>query len=165
MTSTPRLAIPLLAPGQAQKELFHNEALQLLDIAVAANVEEPPRASPPEAPSIGSCYIVGSGATGAWAGRDWAIAGFTPGGWRFVEPPIGMSVNVASNGTRADFGASGWITGTVRCEKLVIAGNQVVGGRSGAVADPSGGATIDAEARAAVQQILSALRQHGLIAS
>lgn len=31
---TPRLALPLLQPGQAQKEMYHNEALARLDLAV-----------------------------------------------------------------------------------------------------------------------------------
>ena len=33
-----RLNLPLLAPGQAQKELYHNEALTLIDLAVQASV-------------------------------------------------------------------------------------------------------------------------------
>jgi hypothetical protein len=45
----------------------------------------------------------------------------------------------------------------------LIAGQQVVGGRLAAIASPSGGTTIDAEARAAVTQILATLRGHGLI--
>ena len=32
--STARLALPFLAPGQAQKELYHNEALSRLDLLV-----------------------------------------------------------------------------------------------------------------------------------
>ena len=31
---TPRFGLPLLAPGQAAKELTHNEALSLLDLLV-----------------------------------------------------------------------------------------------------------------------------------
>ena len=58
MSSTPRLESPLLSPGQAQKEFFHNEALQTLDTLVAAAVEEPPRASPPASPALGVCYII-----------------------------------------------------------------------------------------------------------
>jgi hypothetical protein len=48
---------------------------------------------------------------------------------------------------------------------LFIDGEQVVGRRAAAIAAPSGGATIDTEARAAVSQILEGLRQHGLIDS
>ena len=36
MSNTPRLRVPFLSPGQAQKEFFHNEALQTFDILVAA---------------------------------------------------------------------------------------------------------------------------------
>jgi hypothetical protein len=48
---------------------------------------------------------------------------------------------------------------------LFVAGEQVVGRRAGAIAAPSGGVTVDTEARAAVSQILDGLRQHGLIDS
>ena len=36
MNGTPRLSLPFLSPGQAQKEFTHNEALQILDAVVAA---------------------------------------------------------------------------------------------------------------------------------
>jgi hypothetical protein len=45
----------------------------------------------------------------------------------------------------------------------VIDGQQVVGSRAAAIASPADGATIDAEARAAIDRILASLRQHGLI--
>ena len=53
MELTERLSMPLLSAGQAQKELFHNEALQLLDMAVAAAVETPPQDDPPAGPAEG----------------------------------------------------------------------------------------------------------------
>jgi len=40
---------------------------------------------------------------------------------------------------------------------------QVVGPQGSPVADPSGGSTVDSEARTAIGAILSALRAHGLI--
>lgn len=39
------------------------------------------------------------------------------------------------------------------------------GSQSAAIADPSGGATVDAEARAAIDDILAALRNVGIIAT
>ena len=51
----------------------------------------------------------------------------------------------------------------LRGSALVLQGDQVVGSRQPAIASPSGGTTTDAEARAAIEQLLSALRQHGLI--
>ena len=46
-----------------------------------------------------------------------------------------------------------------------VAGTKVVGARGAAVADASGGATVDAEARTAINTLLARLRAHGLIAT
>ena len=46
---------------------------------------------------------------------------------------------------------------------MVIAGQQVVGSRLPAIAEATGGSTIDTEARAVIDAILGALREHGLI--
>jgi len=45
----------------------------------------------------------------------------------------------------------------------VIGGEQVIGSRAAAIADPAAGATVDNEARTAIDAILDALREHGLI--
>ncbi|HVL77826.1 MAG TPA: DUF2793 domain-containing protein [Sphingomicrobium sp.] len=164
MTASQRLSLPFIAPGQAQKELLHNEALQALDIIVAAAVEEPPAASPPQSPAAGACYIVAPGATGIWDGRDHQIAAFTLAGWRYISPAEGMTALVRSTGTTAMFVGGSWHLGEIRGAKLVIGGDQVVGARSAAIASPNGGTTIDSEARSAISSILQALRQHGLIA-
>jgi hypothetical protein len=47
---------------------------------------------------------------------------------------------------------------------VTVGTNQVVGAQEAAVADASGGATVDAEARTAINTLLSRLRTHGLIA-
>ena len=165
MSATHRLALPHILPGQAQKELFHNEALQALDLVVAAAVEEPPRADPPSSPAVGSCYIVAAPPTGAWAGRAGCIAGMTLAGWRFVTPMDGLAALIRSNGLTAMYRAGAWELGTLRGERVEIGAQQVVGSRGAAIAGPVAGSVIDAEARASVSAILSALRLHGLIAS
>jgi hypothetical protein len=113
---------------------------------VAPAVEEPPLATPPMSPELGSCYLVAGSPNGAWAGNAQCLAAFTSGGWRFVAPVDGMEVYVRSTGTRAAYHSGAW---------------ELSGGP---IASPSGGTTVDAEARAAIEEILSALRQHGLIA-
>lgn len=163
MEFTERLALPLLAPGQAQKELFHNEALQMLDIAVEAVVEGPPNNDPPTEPAPGSAYLVGDTPTGDWTGRAGHLAGFGVAGWRFVPPKMGMSVFLKSSQTVAVYSTSGWEIGTIRGSSLVIEGFQVIGPRAPSIADPTGGSTMDVEARSAVARILGTLRQHGLI--
>jgi hypothetical protein len=51
---TPRLALPLLQPGQAQKETTHNEALAVLDLVVQASVLAVGTNVPPVAAELGS---------------------------------------------------------------------------------------------------------------
>ena len=165
MNGTARLSLPFLSPGQAQKEFVHNEALQALDIAVAAAVEEAPRSDPPAAPALGGCYIVGSSPTGEWAGKPQSLAAFTTGGWRFLAPIEGLSVYVKDSGVWAAYRSGDWEIGSLRGSNLIIDGQQVVGARTAAITLATGGTTIDGEARTAIEGILAALRQHGLIES
>src|SRR3990170_1100521 len=92
MDQTARFELPFLAPGQMQKELFHNEALQRIDMLLCPVVEGAPSASPPASPNVGSCYVVGTGATGAWEGKDGSLACFTDGGWGFVASSEGLTL-------------------------------------------------------------------------
>ena len=85
-----RLKLPMLAAAQAQKEVTHNEALALADIAVQAVVQSVGPVAVPASPVVGQCWIVGAEPTGAWTGRAGAIAAWTSGGWRFVLPFEGM---------------------------------------------------------------------------
>lgn len=162
--TTPRLALPLLVPGQAQKEVFHNEALALVDLAVQASVETVGLDTPPDAPAIGSAWIVGPSPSGAWAGHPGALAGWTAGGWRFVAPREGMAAWDQASGEMARRVAGAWTLGTVTASRLVVGGVQVIGGQRPAIADPAAGAVVDAEARAAIASVLAALRAHGLVA-
>jgi hypothetical protein len=165
MASTPRLSLPFLSVGQAQKEFTHNEGLQTLDMVVAGAVDEPPLATPPVSPQLGSCYLVAASATDAWSGKDQCVAAWTSGGWRFVQPIEGMTAYERSSGTFAVYRAGGWEMGIVRAQSLVIGGEQVVGARAAAIESPAGGTIIDVQGRAAIDAILGTLRQHGLIAA
>lgn len=164
-TATPRLALPLLAPGQAQKEMSHNEALTLIDIAVHGNIASAAALdSPPEEFEAGQCWIVGSDPEGAWAGHAGAIAGWTAGGWRFVAPREGMRLWIDSEHGFAFYSNGIWINGRV-WGRLHVGGIQVVGAQQESIAEPTGGTTVDAPARAAIGEILEAMRAHGLIAT
>lgn len=149
METTPRLGLWTLIPGQAQKETSVNEALHLLDAIVAGAVEEPARASPPATPVPGTSYLIADQATGEWMGHDRAIAAFTPGGWRYVAPTDGLTVLEKSTGSTLRYRGGTW--------------EQVLGAPQPAIPDFAGGTTVDAESRATISAILSALRAHGLI--
>jgi hypothetical protein len=165
MDSSPRLSLPFISPGQAQKELYVNESLQILDSVTAAAVEEPPGNDPPAAPAVGSCFLVGASPTGEWVGHADALATYSAGGWRFTAPVDGMQVWVKSLALSATYTQGTWQIGVLFGSRLLIGGTQVVGQQVSSISDPSGGTTIDSEARAAISSILAALRQHGLIAS
>ncbi len=143
--------------------MFHNEALQLLDVLVAAAVEGPPIADPPASPPVGNCYIVAGSPTGAWAGHAGQLAAFTSGGWRFITPCDGMTAQVRSGGGDAFYRGGSWELGTLRGSELAVDGLKVVGPQGAAIAAPSGGTTTDLEARTAIGEILAAMREHGLI--
>lgn len=164
MSGTARLQLSLLSTGQAQKETTVNEAFQTLDTLTAGAVEEGFRNDPPTSPVIGNCYILDSSPTGDWAGKPQYVAAFTSGGWRLLAPVEGMSLYVKAENLWANFRAGAWETGVVRGARVLIGGQQVVGNQASAIANPAAGATIDAEARSAISQVLDAMRQHGLIA-
>lgn len=160
---TARLGMPMLQPGQAQKELYHNEALALIDIALHATVTAIGLDMPPASPTPGMSWIVGAAPTGAWAGAAHQLAGWTAGGWRFVVPTDGMTVWSLADSLEARFVGGSWIVGEARATRLKIGGVQVVGAQQAGIAPPSGGVTIDAEARTVLALILGALSAHGLI--
>jgi Protein of unknown function (DUF2793) len=161
--TTPRFALPLILPGQAQKELFHNEALARIDLALHPAVEGPPAADPPSAPQAGDCWIVGPDATGGWTGRDDMLAVWTEGGWRFLAPPPGTSAWNKAAAVSLLWDGSQWRDGELACTGLLVNGVKVVGERAPGVASPSGGTIIDVEARAAINALTAALMSHGLI--
>jgi hypothetical protein len=161
-TVTHRFALPLLQPGQAQKEMTHNEALVRLDLATQGAVVAADVDTPPASPEHGACWLVGAAPEGAWAGYPHALAGWTSSGWIFVEPREGMVLWLGPEQGIARFSGGAWRLGVLH-GKVFVEGDQVVGPRCPGVAEPSGGLTVDAEARAAIISVLEALRTHGLI--
>ncbi len=142
--TSPRLSLPLLAAGQAQKEVTHNEALALLDGLLSPMIENATTTVPPANPASGAAWLVASGATGAWQGEIGRIAIATDGGWRFVSPFEGLLLWDRAQGTQRRFHNGAW----------VLPNN---------LALPAGGATIDAEARTALANIAALLGKWGLI--
>ena len=86
---TAHLALPYLAPAQAQKHVTHNEALRRLDTVVQLAVLDATLDEPPADPEEGDRYIVADGATGDWDGEDGAVAAFVDGAWEFAVPSEG----------------------------------------------------------------------------
>lgn len=89
MAETPNLKLPEMSAAQSQKHVTHNEALRVLDGVVQLSVKSRTLTSPPGGPSDGDRYIIGSGATGSWAGKDLNVAVCVDGSWTFLVPKLG----------------------------------------------------------------------------
>lgn len=142
-SATPRFAIPFLFAGQSQKEFFVNEAHALVDALLHAAVEGQADA-PPSAPGDGECWLVGETPTGAWTGHAGALASFQAGGWIFAAPRDGLRLLDRSDGQEVRY-HGGWQ-------------------RPATPAMPTGGATVDAEARTAITELVEALIASGILA-
>lgn len=103
MAAAPRLALPSLDAGQAQREFTHDEALSTLDAIVEAAAEGGSLDAPPASPTLGACYVVGSAPTDAWTGNPNALEAFTSGGWKIVAPLDGASVYIKATALGAHF--------------------------------------------------------------
>jgi hypothetical protein len=84
--------MPFIDGSQAQKHVTHNEALRILDAAIQIGVLDLTLTAPPASPAEGERHVVASGATGAWAGHDDAIASWQDGAWTFLAPKTGWCI-------------------------------------------------------------------------
>lgn len=143
-SKTARFDLPLLFAGQAQKELFVNEAASRIDALLHTAIEAE-LAAVPASPDDGLAWLIGPGASGDWAGRTGQIAARQAAMWFYFTPHDGMRVFNLATGQFLHYDG-GWIV--------------PVG-----PAAPSGGTVIDIEARAAITALLAALSQAGIFAA
>lgn len=162
--TTSRYALPYIQPGQAQKEVAHNEALARIDCALHPVLQAIAAETPPDSPAPGAAWAIGANPSGAWAGHAGALATWTDGGWRFIAPAAGMIGWLATPGRLVWHDGNAWRDQPLPTHGILVDGVQVVGQRGPSIAAPAGGATVDSEARGAVNSILAALKSHGLIA-
>lgn len=160
---TPRLNTPYIISTQSQKEVTHNMALNMLDALVQSAVETAILSVPPVSPGEGELWVVGSGATDDWASHDNELAQYIGGVWQFYPAFEGMVIWLKDDNVTARYAAGAWQMGIVSANRINISGQQVVGDQQAAISDATGGTTIDAEARTALNSLLAACRTHGLI--
>lgn len=108
MDTTPRLELPYIAAQQAQKHVTFNTALQALDLLVQPSVKSRTLTTPPGGPAEGDSYIVGTGATGGWAGKDADFATWIDGHWVFRSPANGWLSYVEATAEIAIHQSGSW---------------------------------------------------------
>jgi hypothetical protein len=89
MTS-PNLTFDYLVSGQDGAETTVNGDLNLIDVLLQGSVKDRDLTAPPGSESDGDAYLIASGATGAWSGKDGQVAYYFSGyyyrtpteGWR-----------------------------------------------------------------------------------
>jgi hypothetical protein len=141
-SASARYGLPLLFAGQAQKEFFVNQAHALTDALLHPAIEGEAD-DPPAAPEEGEGWLVGAAPTGAWAERAGCLASFQTGAWVFAEPRDGL--RALDRATGQDIRSrGGWQ-------------------RAVTPAAPTGGATVDSEARAAIAALIAALISGGIL--
>ncbi len=141
-STSPRFSLPLLFAGQAQKEFTVNEALARADALLHCAIEAQ-TATPPGSPAEGACWLVASSATGDWTGHSGEIACREAGAWLFVTPRDGMRILNRATGQQM-FYRSGWQA-------------------PAAPSAPSGGTTIDTQARSTINALIAALKTAGIL--
>lgn len=145
LTRTPRFALPFLFPGQAQRELFVNEALIRIDAGLHAAVLDS-RADPPSDLAEGDCYLITESASGEWTGKEGRIATYSAGTWHYQDPLAGMRVWEAGRAAWAHFDGNSWVRVTRPY-------------------DPSGGPVVDEDACAAVANLVTKLVEAGIFSA
>jgi hypothetical protein len=160
---TSRYGLPMLASGQAQKEVTHNEALLLLDAMAHITIESRNQSVPPTSPQLGQIWLIAAAPTGQWQDRAGQLAVWSSGGWRYIVPNTGMILWSISDGVFIYYDGSLWVVGSWPVQQLMVSGQRVIAARQAAIADPAGGTSADTQARVAIVNILNTLRTHGLI--
>lgn len=143
---TARHGLPLLYPGQAHKEVTHNQAISQIDLLLNIAVEAV--ADAPDSLSVepGQCWLVSAQAQGEWAQYTNHIAAFQENGWIYLPPREGMIVYAASLASRMVFQQGQWTSAL-------------------GFTTPVAGAVVDQQARDAILLLATTLTNFGLIRS
>jgi len=121
---TPKLALPFLLPGQAQKHVTLNESLRAIDALLMGAVEASDIAQPPADPESGQAWILPENPAGVWADHAYELAVWQDGAWAFYPPQDGWRVWSKAGGALLVYETGVWRAieagATERVEQLGI---------------------------------------------
>lgn len=163
MTTTPDLGLPLISALQSQPDVTHNEMVLLLQASLVGAIDL--TNTPPGSPVDGDLYICGTAPTGAWTGKANKLAFRYGGAWRFLPGNDASGTNIAMGARQEGLRTYNRTLDVVQIwtGSAWIARYALAAGTQPAIADATGGATVDAEARTAINAVLAALRTVGIV--
>lgn len=109
MANTTNLQLELMDSNQSQKYVVHNDNMLFLDILSQLYVTSRTLTVPPVSPSDGDRYVIASGATGAWSGKDLNITAYIDGVWRFFPPKEGWTVWIHAETQLKVWNGTAWV--------------------------------------------------------
>lgn len=139
---TLRHDFPLLFAGQAHKEGHVNEGLCRIDTLLHLVIEGE-TSTVPAAPQDGQTWLVGASPSGEWANNAGHLAARVGGNWLFFTPRDGMR-----------------LLDRATAQERRFAGTWHAPSRPPA---PTGGTTIDNEARTAITALIACLTTAGIL--
>lgn len=148
---TARFLLPLLVPGQAQKDITHNESVSLIAGLLHPIVESIGSNAPPLDAADGQAWVVGSSGTGAWAGHNGELATLTAGGWRFLPLSDGLTIWDRQSARRVRRMGDQWFLDLPKAAEAAT------------ISPATGGANVDIEARTTLTAVLDRLRAVGIL--
>lgn len=113
MTETTNLHLPLIAAGQAQKHVTHNEALLIIDALTQLTPTSRIIVAPPSTVSEGETYIVGSPPSGLWANKANQIALYRSGVWVYLTPQMGWQAYLKDEEINVVYDGVAWVEPTI----------------------------------------------------
>lgn len=107
--TTPNLELPEVPEAILGASDEINEGFWALDVVVQLSVADKDLNIPPATAPQGVRYIVPTGGTGPWIGKDRSIAYLSPQGWRFYRPRLGWIAYVEDEDLEYRYDGEAWI--------------------------------------------------------
>lgn len=119
MALDPVLGCELLSEGTTQAEPLVNEMLARI-LSALCKVTSKGDTAPPGSPVNFDSYIIGTGATGVWSGKDGKIGVYVDG-WKYMTPTEGMVVRVNDDNYHVEYDGAAWVAAGGGFQTLVDA--------------------------------------------
>ena len=107
MSTEPITGLTYQEAGSLQTDALQNAELNFYGAWLQCVVQSVGDTAPPATPANGDCYIVGTSATGAWAGHDKELAVYRDG-WQFYAPKEGVAAKDLATGDDYEYVSAAW---------------------------------------------------------